>query len=436
MTETKTIGRNDPCPCGSGKKYKYCCLRIGAAPLRGSPQYFTLKGRGAEQLIQQLAERTFLADWCYANPHLPNGNELCDLLVVFGSTAIIWQIKNLDGKGGQFKTSDLEKNMRQLAGARRQLFDLKTRIEVSNARRGRETLDVSQIGIIHLVSVILGQAGGTGVQALQFVEEVKGHLAHMFVLDFAELVLNELDTINDFCRYLAALEATATQTKALLVLEQRDLLAHYLANGRSFRFVDVEKVNLVHEGAWNALRKNAAYIRRKKEDQVSYVWDHLIDMAHGESHEPSQYEKVAREMAKLDRYERRLLATNFLEGHEHAQKQWRENRRDNIFRRVISLNGITYCFLFMENPVNERVRLELLEKTCFVARGRFKECCKVIGIATGMTMDRYHRFHFGLLEVVEWTKEHQDHMEQLQREFGILTKGKDLSIDYERGLLD
>lgn len=24
----KKIGRNDPCPCGSGKKYKKCCLRI------------------------------------------------------------------------------------------------------------------------------------------------------------------------------------------------------------------------------------------------------------------------------------------------------------------------------------------------------------------------------------------------------------------------
>jgi len=23
---TKKIGRNDPCPCGSGKKYKKCCL--------------------------------------------------------------------------------------------------------------------------------------------------------------------------------------------------------------------------------------------------------------------------------------------------------------------------------------------------------------------------------------------------------------------------
>jgi preprotein translocase subunit SecA len=24
------IGRNDPCPCGSGKKYKFCCLKTGA----------------------------------------------------------------------------------------------------------------------------------------------------------------------------------------------------------------------------------------------------------------------------------------------------------------------------------------------------------------------------------------------------------------------
>jgi preprotein translocase subunit SecA len=24
------VGRNDPCPCGSGKKYKKCCLAKGA----------------------------------------------------------------------------------------------------------------------------------------------------------------------------------------------------------------------------------------------------------------------------------------------------------------------------------------------------------------------------------------------------------------------
>lgn len=27
IVKGKKIGRNDPCPCGSGKKYKYCCGR-------------------------------------------------------------------------------------------------------------------------------------------------------------------------------------------------------------------------------------------------------------------------------------------------------------------------------------------------------------------------------------------------------------------------
>lgn len=30
-TPIVTVGRNDPCPCGSGKKYKRCCGRIAAA---------------------------------------------------------------------------------------------------------------------------------------------------------------------------------------------------------------------------------------------------------------------------------------------------------------------------------------------------------------------------------------------------------------------
>ena len=29
VRDNKKIGRNDPCPCGSGKKYKDCCLNTG-----------------------------------------------------------------------------------------------------------------------------------------------------------------------------------------------------------------------------------------------------------------------------------------------------------------------------------------------------------------------------------------------------------------------
>jgi len=36
-----SIGRNDPCPCGSGKKYKRCCLEKGS---ESSLQYKIILG--------------------------------------------------------------------------------------------------------------------------------------------------------------------------------------------------------------------------------------------------------------------------------------------------------------------------------------------------------------------------------------------------------
>jgi hypothetical protein len=32
MGSAEEVGRNDPCPCGSGKKYKRCCLGSEADP--------------------------------------------------------------------------------------------------------------------------------------------------------------------------------------------------------------------------------------------------------------------------------------------------------------------------------------------------------------------------------------------------------------------
>ncbi|HLG30988.1 MAG TPA: hypothetical protein VI387_12330, partial [Candidatus Brocadiales bacterium] len=60
-----------------------------------SKDYFYLKGKNAEDLVHNLAIKTFFTDWCYLNPMLPDGKELCDLLVVFDEVAIIWMIKDL-----------------------------------------------------------------------------------------------------------------------------------------------------------------------------------------------------------------------------------------------------------------------------------------------------------------------------------------------------
>jgi len=57
-------GRNQPCPCGSGRKFKKCCMRTAVHPLpERAPLLYALLGTYAQRapgmaLVQSLAERT------------------------------------------------------------------------------------------------------------------------------------------------------------------------------------------------------------------------------------------------------------------------------------------------------------------------------------------------------------------------------------------
>ncbi len=50
------VGRNDPCPCGSGKKYKNCCIQKNKAPT--GRKKFTAKMLSSPKSIN-LIERTY-----------------------------------------------------------------------------------------------------------------------------------------------------------------------------------------------------------------------------------------------------------------------------------------------------------------------------------------------------------------------------------------
>ena len=111
-------------------------------------------------LFIELAKKTFLTDWCYLRPHCPaskGSRELCDLLVIYDNIAIVWQIKDtkLD-KMGHRKKSDIEKNQKPLLGARRELFELKTPVELVNPRRGKESFNPALIQRIYLISALVG----------------------------------------------------------------------------------------------------------------------------------------------------------------------------------------------------------------------------------------------------------------------------------------
>ena len=406
------VGRNDPCPCGSGKKYKKCCLHKSNL---GYNLY--LKGKKAENFVYELAQKSFLADWCYQNPKLPNGKEICDLLVVYDEIAIIWQIKDLKlDKNGKYKESEVKENIHQLSTARRRLFELNLPIELENPRRGKEKFDPKLIKEIYLISALLGE----GEDYFSFAEVVDGKVVHTFTREFTKIVLNELDTIKDFVEYLRQKESLISiNNKIMLIGGERELLACYLTNERSFEKLETAGLVIIEEGLWNELQKRPEYIAKKSEDKISYGWDDIINRAHTCG---GEYEKVAKELARPSRFERRLLSKAFCDAHTIAHNKIKEN----TFRRIYPLETeeTTYCFVFLDDPEPRNRRKTLLSTICFIARGIHKENSKVIGIATEMKIRSECLYDFCLLEIPQWTDEEQKKMERLQKETGIFTNLK------------
>jgi len=381
--------------------------------------YFQLKGKNAEKIVHNMALKTFMVDWCYLNPMAKPGKELCDLLVVFDDVAIVWQVKDLKlDKNGKYKKSEVDKNLKQLAGAKRQLFDLKRKIELHNPRREKDFFDTNSISEIYLISVLLGE----GEDYYSALEEIKNSDVHVFSRSFTQIVLNELDTISDFCDYLKAKEKLFLEKKRRLIVSggEEELLGVYIRGGRSFeQFKKFDEV-IIEGNIWKSLKKDKKFIKKKKEDKISYGWDSIINRAHEGS---SKYEFIARELARANRFKRRVLSKSFMEAHIAAHK---DNKAD-LFRRIMSIDGITYCFLFADDPEpdNRELRKAMLYAMCYFARGKFLKNKKVIGIATEKKFRPECSYDFVLLDKPDWTKEDQKKASQLQEHTGMF-----LNVDF------
>jgi hypothetical protein len=379
-----------------------------------SGRYFELKGKRAEEALHGLANNTFLDDWCYPNPFLPNGKELCDLLVVYDEIAIIFQVKNLKAREeGGYDESETEKNLRQLSGAKRQLFELKTSIELQNPRRGSEMFEPDKIKEVYLMSILMGEAEGT----FSFAEELKTHTAHVMVGRSAEIIFSELDTISDFIEYFREKEKLFEEAEQIMITGgEEELLSVYLGHNRSFQRFFGSTGMFVDSGCWDNLVDKPEYQAKQKADEISYFWDGLIDRAH-ESHQ-YDYEVVAREMARLNRLSRRMVSKAFLE----AQMRADSDIRHDLYRRKVVAGEMIFCFLFMDigDDVEARQgRAEMLGMMCWVGRGQQVEITKVIGIATEKKICPTCTYDLCRYDIPEWTKVEQRKMDLFQREYGI-----------------
>lgn len=379
--------------------------------------HFRLKGAKAEDFLENLAARSFFVDWCFRSPKLPDNRELCDFLVVFDHTAIIWQVKDLKlDEAGRYKPAEVKKNLKQLSGAHRQLFDLKTSIELVNARRTKERLDPGQITEVFLISALLGD-GEEGFSAL---EEVRNHPVHVFTREFAEIVLGELDTISDFIEYLRAKQKLLVSGKPSLIIlgGEENLLGFYLQNNRSFaRLADADQVAL-EDGIWTELQQDAGYQAKQVADRISYGWDSIIDRAHEGS---QKYERVARELARPNRFARRTLAQSFYDMHvaAHEDKIHPIARRITVAKDPAPGRDRTYVFLFMDKKLGRERRLEMLQALCIVARDLNPQNPMVVGIATQKSLEPECSYDFCILDYPEWPEAMARAAEQMREQLGF-----------------
>lgn len=383
-------------------------------------QRLQIKWKNAEQVIYELATKTFLQDWCFLNPKFSDGKELCDLLIVFEDTVIIWQIKDLKiDESWQYKKQEKEKNIKQLWWAKRRLFELQSKISLINNKRGQFMFDPTTIKKIYLISALVWE----GEYFWSFMEEIKSHQVHVFNRRFIEIALNELDTINDFINYLQSKEEFLTKKRQIIINGwEEELLAPYLHNNRSFSELDSADMIILDEGMRKGLANKPEYIAKKKEDEISYFWDFLIDKTHQWW---DQYELVARELARASRFERRYLSKAFIEGNINADK---DNMHDT-YRRFISMYNkwVTYCFLYQDRKDNN-ARKNTLINLCSVARMEF-DTPKIIGIAT-----EQHNIHswwshdFLLMNIPTLSDKEIKDLKILKNELNILQTPQQKSI--------
>jgi len=417
-----------------------------------------------ERLLAEFCERSFLKLWSYPNPFKDDAHELCDLLAVFENHVFIFfdrenQLAESPDKDPQvlwdrWKRNVIDKQVRTAHGAERYI------------RSGRPifldgkgsipfplTIDVDKI-IVHKIIVahgakeackkasevnVYGSLGITysendGSSPHPFIIEIdKRNPVHIFDSHNLPIILNELDTVFDFAKYLDTKLKTVAALDALNYCGEEDLLAHYYLN-----FDEATKQHaigtkdhtiscvMIGEGEWRDFIETETYKNTKSANQVSYMWDELIqrtcqnaldgtlmgnsDLLGGPS--------AIIEMAKEPRFFRRELSKRILQ----SIKNFPEDL--GHLARNVSLIPSFYedkAYVFLQLKVDDAMRAEpdyrekrqtILEIACGAAKNKFPNLKTIIGIAIDAPkFVKENSEDFILMGCETWTDEMHAHYE-------------------------
>ncbi|GAB1401445.1 SEC-C domain-containing protein [Elusimicrobiota bacterium] len=445
----------------------------------------------SEQKLIKLGEKVFLGLWSYPNVYYEPGKELADLLVVCDKNVLIFSDKNI-----KFDTSKeinlawqrwhkraILESIEQLRRAERIIKKTSNNIFLDAKCTKKLPIVLPNIDEmnIHLICVANGATvvckeyftNKRSTGSLPFSSDINllkehGESLEFYTTDYDKtqtfihvfddftfpFVLNELDTITDFVKYLTEKEMFIRNAKSVNYSGEEELLLHYMTNydytRKCHTFIDKTKFDIdisstpitLQEGGWDKFREHPQYMAKKKANKVSYYWDNLIQMASrfyfngigvAEKPEGSTHEGAVRYMALENRTHRKTLSENLYYLDKKYPMEKRLDRKHLEFMSMI-YNEVdqAYIFLFVE-PLpsdtyeqyakNRREHLKtyaLCLKAQFVSEKPKKKLNRIIGIA--MEPSTYlgrGSTDFLLVDCSDWDDEKQSIYDSMRKEMDI-----------------
>lgn len=381
----------------------------------------------SEKLIASLCDETFLSFWSFPTPRGKKNKELCDLLVVCEPDIIIFSVKDISIKESGDILLDNERWIRkaiqesanQIYGAER-IIGLKEEIFLSDAITSIKLPD-KEIRKVYRVAIAFGRGDKFNMPYGDFG---KGFV-HVFDETSTRIILQELDTITDFKKYLDATEELILSGNRLFSFGSEDSLAFYLQNSNSFN--TGSNLMILQNDIWDGYSKSKEYIEEKSANVISYHWDSFIKTFYTDFNKGHltpgikrhELELALRQMNKETRFTRRQLSMSINEmlGNDDGTKT-------PVSRIMKTETDDSVLYVFLTRPIEDReLRVKELEMRCLVARSMNKNVPIVIGIATekykkgaGFSFDIcYHNFPV-------WTEELEKQAQYIMEEFGYFKK--------------
>lgn len=425
----------------------------------------------SENRLARLCDRTFLTMWSFSNPYKRPGQELCDLLVVFGNDIVLFSDKSCAFR----ETGDLQlawsrwcrnaviESRKEVIAAERWIREHPDRVYVNANCKAQLPIPFPEGDDVrfHKVAVAHGslrrckaQMGGSGSLLLNpspgtfdlpFVVSLldsKHHFVHVLDDVTLDIVLQEIDTIADFVRYLRNKEQLFVEQSLLVPTHEEDLLAAHLQTRASdpvggFGLAMGQKLQ-VATGLWEHLRQRPEHIEKKKQDGISQVWDKIIDVVTQDALENklligqtdlASTEAGLRMMASECRFARRVLSIALVDLIKNAPT-------NSIVRRLVRPETKPWAtrtaYVFFTFPMassscddDRKARAVHMYMYCLAIAGKYREYPHVLGIATEAGLANGGRSHdICLIRINEWTAEWEARARSAHEELDVMREDR------------